>query len=75
MTDKLEKAKQIIDQYYNKARCGIFDCKGWGGEDMYTIYASDGLAIDICYRHEYFEVCGLSEDEFLELEKYYNDKE
>lgn len=75
MSDRLTKAKQIIDQYYDKAKYGIFECKGWGGEDMYTVYASDGLVIDICYRHEYFEVFGLSRDEFLELEKYYNDKE
>ena len=75
MNDKLEKAKQIIDQYYDRADCGIFDIDGWGGEDMYTIYATDGLAIDISYRHKYFEVCGLSKDEFLELEKYYNNKD
>lgn len=75
MTNKLEKAKQIIDQYYDRAPHGIFDCKNWGGDDMYTVYASDGLIIDICYRYGYFEVFGLSQDEFLELEKYYNDKE
>ena len=75
MTDKLEKAKQIIDQYYDRARHGIFDCIGCFGDDMYTIYSSDGLVIDICYDYEYFEVFGLSKDEFLELEKYYNDKE
>lgn len=75
MTDKLEKAKRIIDQYYDRASCGIFDCKGWGGDDMFTVYENDGLVIDICFYHQYFEVFGLSEDEFLELEKYYNDKE
>jgi hypothetical protein len=75
MNDKLEKAKQIIDQYYARAPHGIFDCKGWAGDDMYTIYSSDGLVIDICYDYEYFEVFGLSEDEFIELETYYNNKE
>ena len=75
MTDKLEKAKQIIDQYYDRARCGIFNSQNWTGDDMYTIYSSDGLTIDICYYYQYFEVFGLSKDEFLELEKYYNDKE
>ena len=75
MRNKLEKAKQIIDQYYDIARCGIFNCRNWVGDDMYTIYSGDGLVIDICYGYEYFEVFGLSKDEFLELEKYYNNKE
>lgn len=75
MTDKLEKAKQIIDQYYDMASCGIFACNGWGGDDMYTIYSNNGLVIDICFRYGYFEVFGLSKEEFFELEEYYDNKE
>lgn len=75
MTDKLEKAKRVIDIYYNAAKRGIFTCKGWSGDDMDTIYSSDEITIDICYRYEYFEVFGLSRDEFEELKEYYYNKE
>lgn len=40
---------------------------------MENIYSSDGLAIDICYYYSYFEVFGLSEEEFNELRNYYNE--
>ena len=75
MCNKLENAKQIIDKYCKYARCGIFNCNNWIGDDTYTIYSSDGLVIDICYDHEYFEVFGLSDEEFAELKNYYNSKE
>lgn len=39
---------------------------------MYNIYDEDGLAIDICYSYAYFEVFGLTEEEFEKLENYYN---
>lgn len=41
MNDKLEKAKQIIDQYYDRANCGIYDCNGWGGEDKGIIHKAN----------------------------------
>jgi len=39
---------------------------------MTCIYYEDGLQVDICYRYEYFEVFGLSDEEFEALKKYYN---
>lgn len=38
---------------------------------MTTIYADGDLIIDICYGYSYFEVFGLSEEDFEELRKYY----
>ena len=38
---------------------------------MTCIYHKDGLQVDICYGHCYFEVFGLSNKEFEDLEKYY----
>ena len=38
---------------------------------MDTIYEDEELTIDICYGYMYFEVFGLSDEEFEELEKYY----
>lgn len=38
---------------------------------MSTIYDEDGLTIDVCYRYSYFEVFGLTDEEFEELKKFY----
>lgn len=38
---------------------------------MENIYSCDGLDIDICYSWMYFEVFGLSGNEFHELKRYY----
>lgn len=73
MKDKLEIAKSVIKENYKDADCGIFDCRNLVGDSMSTIYDEDGLQIDICYRYSYFEVFGLTDNEFAELEKYYED--
>ena len=68
---KLEIAKKIIKEYYPQAKCGIFDCPNWIGDPMETIYKNDGLIIDICYQWMYFEVFGLSFEDFTKLTDYY----
>lgn len=68
----LEKAKQIIKEYYHYANCGIYDCRNVVGDPMTQIYGDGDLFIDICYYYSYFEVFGLSNDEFQELEKFYD---
>ena len=68
---KLEKAKEIIKENFDDADCGIFDNRNFVGDPMFTVYESDELTIDICYNYAYFEVFGLSPDEFKELEDYY----
>ena len=67
----LEKAKEIVKAYYRDADCGIFNIRNFVGDPMNTIYKDRGLTIDICYRYSYFEVFGLNNAEFDELEKYY----
>ena len=66
----LEKAKEIIKEHY--VPCGIFNSCNVTGDPMSTIYKGDGLQIDICYYYEYFEVFGLTDEEFETLEKYYD---
>jgi len=68
----LEKAKEVIKEYYNEADCGIFDSRNLVGDSMTTIYEGEGLTIDICHYYSYFEVFGLSDAEFEELEGYYD---
>lgn len=71
---KLDIAKEIIDKLVSIADCGIFDSRNLVGDPMATVYDANGLTIDVCYRYSYFEVFGLSAEEFKRLEKYYNQK-
>ncbi len=68
----LEKAKEVIKEYYYYADCGIFSTRNIVGDPMETIYNDNGLTIDICYEYSYYEVFGLSDEEFKELCKYYH---
>lgn len=70
--NNLEKAKEVIKEHIEDATCGIFDCRNLVGDPMTTIYSENGLTIDICYHYSYYEVFGLTDDEFAELEEYYD---
>lgn len=69
---KLDIAKRIIKEYYDEAWCGIFASRNIVGDPMNSIYDDGELSIDICYHWSYFEVFGLSNDDFTELQKFYN---
>lgn len=71
MANNLEIAKKIIKKHFNEAGGGIFNCRNFLGDSMENLYNKGGLTIDICHYYGYFEVFGLSNDEFKELEKYY----
>ena len=69
---RLDKAKKVIEEYFDSANCGIFDSQNLLGDPMSNVFSENGLKIDICYRYRYFEVFGLTETEFLELEEFYD---
>ena len=69
--NRLEKAKEIIKGNFKWGDCGIFNSRNTVNDPMENIYHKDGLTIDICYFYGYFEVFGLSEEEFSELVDYY----
>ena len=71
--DKLEQAKRIIKEHIKDADCGIFNTRNFAGDNMETVYCEGGLQVDICYYWSYFEVFGLSKEEFAELDKYYDE--
>lgn len=73
--NNLEKAKEIVKKYYKDADCGIFNSRNVLGDEMITIYKNESLTIEICYNYAYFEVFGLTNEEFKELEKYYDSLE
>ena len=70
--NKLEKAKEIIKEHFKEGDCGIYDSRNIVGDLMTNIYNDGELVIDVCYTWNYFEVFGLSDDEFDELARYYN---
>ena len=69
---KLDIAKRIIKEHYDEACCGIFASRNIVGDPMSSIYDDGELSIEICYCWSYFEVFGLSNDDFTELQKLYN---
>lgn len=71
--NKLEIAKEVIKRNFEQGECGLFNSRNWVGDPMTTIYYHDGLTIDICYHYEYFEVFGLTDDEFKELCSFYEE--
>ena len=70
--NKLNIAKKIIKANMQDAKCGIFDSRNLVGDYMTPLYNQDGLRIDICYDYAYYEVFGLSDEDFCKLEKYYS---
>lgn len=69
--NKLEKAKEIIKENFSLYDCGLFNTRNVVGDTMSTIYDEDGLTIDVCYYWSYFEIFGLTDEEFDELKKFY----
>ena len=72
---KLETAIKIIAKYYNQADCGLFCTRNTLGDEMEQLYADPEITIDICRDNYYFEVFGLTPEEFKELKEFYNDLE
>lgn len=71
MNIKLELAKRIIAENIEDARFGIFNTRNIAGDKMDSLFNSNELVIDICYGWGYFEVFGLTNEEFVELYHYY----
>lgn len=73
MTKSVEKVKEVIKDNIEDALCGIFDCHNIVGDPMETIYDNGEVRIDLCRDWEYFEVFGLTNEEFSEVEYFYED--
>lgn len=73
ISKKVTKVKNVIAHHIEDATYGIFDCRNIAGDSMETIYDEDGVSIAICRNWEYFEVFGLTEQEFAEVESFYKD--
>ena len=71
MTKAVEKVKEVIKNNIEDALYGIFDCRNIVGDPMETIYCEAGVRIEICRGWGYFEVLGLTNEEFAEVESFY----
>ena len=73
MTKAVEKVKEVIKNNIEDALYGIFDCRNVVGDPMETIYDEAGVGIELCRNWGYFEVFGLTDEEFSEVESFYGD--
>lgn len=71
MNTKVEKVKAVIAENIEDAGCGIFNCCNCIGDPMETLYEDNEVQVDFCYREGYFEVFGLTDEEFAEVESFY----
>ena len=71
MIKKVEKVKEVIKNNIEDALYGIFDCRNIVGDQMETIYDEAGVRIDLCRDCGYFEVFGLTNEEFAEVKSFY----
>lgn len=72
---EFKKVKELIKEYYEQARHGIFNTRNIVGDSMITIFNGEYFTLDICFGWEYFEVFGATEEEFAELTELYNSME
>ena len=71
----LDKAKEVIKEFVNRYSgfYGLYNTKNTVGDSLENIYNDNDLKIDICYGNYYFEVFGLTEEEFGALKDFYNE--
>ena len=73
--EKVYLAKAIVKHFVRNedVTCGIYNSRNLVGDPMDTIFRDDdlGLTIDICWGNSYFEIFGLTEGEFAEVKKFY----
>lgn len=72
MTKAVEKVKEVIKNNIEDALCGIFGRHNLVEDPMETIYDEMGIRIEICRKWRYFVVFGLTDEEFAEVESFYD---
>ena len=74
MTEKFDKAKEVISiaMRMGNGWSGIYNTRNWCGDQTIVLY-DDLVTILYCDGNDYFEILGLSDDEFEELKIFYSD--
>ena len=74
--EEIANLKKIIKLFYNPVCKGrLFNSRNVVGDKMTNIYKSKNMQLDICYEYDYFEVFGLTDEEFKDLQNYYSNLE
>jgi len=68
----LKPIKKVIKENIENGCCGIYNTRNIAGDYMENIYNKNGIQIDICYYWSYFEVFGLTLEEWEEIKNFYN---
>lgn len=68
-----EIAAKLVKEHFSSANHGLFDCRNIIGDPMVVLYDDGKFSVEICYSYSYFEVFGLSEEEFQKLSDLYQD--
>ena len=69
LIDYLEK-ENLVTTYNNQ----WFDSRNIVGDSIEGVYRNNGITVYYCEDYGYFEVFGLSDEEFISLEKYFDAK-
>ena len=70
----IAKIKNVLKENILEGSCGIFDCRSWTPDLKYTLFNEDGVMVDICHEYNYFEILGLTDEEFKLVAEYYYHK-
>ena len=68
---EFKKIKELIKKNYKDADCGLYNTRNIMGDPMCLLYENGDIRLEICYYYSYFEVFGLSKEEFKLLHKFY----
>ena len=69
LIDYLEK-ENLVNIYNNQ----WFNSRNIAGDPIEGVYRKNGVTVYCCEYYGYFEVFGLSDEEFTSLEKYFDAK-
>lgn len=70
--EEFDVIKNLIKENFKYGDSGLFDTRNIVGDSMNNLFKGEHFALDICYDYFYFEVFGLSYEEFMELAEYYD---
>ena len=68
---EFQKVKDIIREYIDGARYGLYFTRNVVGDPMQTVYVGKVFTVDICRYYGYFEVFGCTRKEEDMLTEYY----
>ena len=67
-----EKIKSIMKECIGMGDCGLYNTRNIVGDNMQNLFQGKYFSLDICYEHSYFEVFGMTDEEYELLKEYYD---